>query len=60
MGANGFVAVGAGAALGAWLRWWLGARLNPVFPTVPLGTLAASWSAWQLPISIGIRTSRPR
>lgn len=42
MGGYGFVAVGAGAALGAWLRWWLGARLNPVFPTVPLGTLAAN------------------
>ncbi|MGH8460599.1 MAG: fluoride efflux transporter CrcB [Stenotrophobium sp.] len=37
------VAVGAGAALGALLRWWLGALLNPVFPTVPLGTLAANW-----------------
>jgi crcB protein len=42
MGGYGFVAVGAGAALGAWLRWWLGARLNPVFPTLPLGTLAAN------------------
>lgn len=38
----GFAAVGAGAALGAWLRWWLGLRLNPLFPTVPLGTLAAN------------------
>jgi CrcB protein len=38
----GLVAVGAGAALGAWLRWWLGIVLNPVFPTVPLGTLAAN------------------
>lgn len=38
----GFVAVGMGAALGAWLRWWLGMRLNPVFPTMPLGTLAAN------------------
>ena len=42
MGPYGFAAVGMGAALGAWLRWWLGARLNPVFPTVPLGTLAAN------------------
>ena len=42
MGPYGFAAVGIGAALGAWLRWWLGARLNPVFPTVPLGTLAAN------------------
>jgi CrcB protein len=35
-------AVGVGAAAGAWLRWWLGLRLNGVFPTVPLGTLAAN------------------
>lgn len=38
----GLLAVGAGAALGAWLRWWLGIVLNPVFPTLPLGTLAAN------------------
>lgn len=38
----GFVAVGAGAAVGAWLRWWLGVLLNPVFPTLPLGTLGAN------------------
>lgn len=31
-----------GAGLGACLRWWLGLVLNPVFPTVPLGTLAAN------------------
>jgi CrcB protein len=39
---QGFVAVGAGAAIGAWLRWGLGAVLNPIFPTLPLGTLAAN------------------
>jgi CrcB protein len=38
----GFLAVGGGAAAGAWLRWWLGMLLNPVFPTVPLGTLTAN------------------
>lgn len=38
----GFAAVGAGAALGAWMRWGLGLALNPLFPTVPLGTLAAN------------------
>lgn len=38
----GLVAVGAGAALGAWLRWGLSALLNPAFPTLPLGTLAAN------------------
>ena len=39
---SGLLAVGGGAALGAWLRWWLGLALNPVFPTLPLGTLAAN------------------
>jgi fluoride exporter len=38
----GFILVGSGAALGAWLRWLLGILLNPVFPTLPLGTLAAN------------------
>jgi CrcB protein len=37
-----FLAVGAGAAIGAWLRWGLGLWLNPVLPAVPLGTLAAN------------------
>jgi CrcB protein len=37
-----FLAVGLGAALGAWVRWGLGLWLNPVFPSVPLGTLAAN------------------
>jgi CrcB protein len=40
--AGGFVAVGVGAALGAWLRWGLGMWLNPRFPAVPLGTLTAN------------------
>jgi CrcB protein len=36
------VAVFVGAGLGALLRWWLSGRLNPLFPTVPVGTLAAN------------------
>jgi CrcB protein len=39
---SGILAVGGGAAVGAWLRWWLGVLLNPLFPTLPLGTLAAN------------------
>src|ERR1700675_2876101 len=39
---SGLLAVGGGAAAGAWLRWGLGIALNPVFPTLPLGTLAAN------------------
>jgi CrcB protein len=41
---SGILAVGGGAAVGAWLRWGLGSLLNPVFPTLPLGTLAANLS----------------
>jgi len=37
-----FLAIGLGAAIGAWLRWGLGLWLNPMFPAMPLGTLAAN------------------
>ena len=37
-----FLALGLGAAIGAWLRWGLGLWLNPLFPSIPLGTLAAN------------------
>ncbi len=39
---TGFLAVGIGGALGCWLRWILGVALNPLFPTLPMGTLAAN------------------
>ncbi|WP_266182979.1 fluoride efflux transporter CrcB [Dyella humicola] len=42
MGYTGFIAVGVGGVLGCWLRWGLGVMLNPLFPTLPLGTLAAN------------------
>jgi CrcB protein len=37
-----FLAVFGGAGFGACLRWWLGARLNPLYPSLPIGTLAAN------------------
>lgn len=36
------LAVFGGAGFGGLLRWWLGAVLNPVFPTIPMGTVAAN------------------
>ena len=42
MNGIGFIAVGIGAALGAWARWLLGLALNPLFVMLPLGTLAAN------------------
>jgi len=35
-------AISVGASLGALLRWWLGITLNPHFPAIPPGTLAAN------------------
>jgi len=37
-----FLAIGIGAALGAWLRWGLGLWLNPAVPELPMGTLTAN------------------
>ena len=34
-----WLAVGGGAALGAWLRWGLSVLLNPYFTNLALGTL---------------------
>ncbi|WHZ11342.1 MAG: Fluoride ion transporter CrcB [Burkholderiaceae bacterium] len=42
MGNMAVFAIFGGAGFGALLRWWLGMQLNPVFPTLPLGTLAAN------------------
>lgn len=42
MGFNGFIAVGLGAAIGAWMRWGLSVWLNPLLPSLPLGTLSAN------------------
>lgn len=36
------LAIGAGAALGAWSRWGLGLALNTILPNFPLGTLVAN------------------
>lgn len=40
MGAGSWLAVGCGAALGAWLRWGLGMAFNAT--TLPMGTLIAN------------------
>ena len=42
MGFYPAIAVFCGAGLGALLRWSLSSALNPVFPTIPLGTLASN------------------
>ena len=39
---NAMAAIALGASSGAILRWLLGLKLNALFPTLPLGTLAAN------------------
>ncbi|TJZ76141.1 fluoride efflux transporter CrcB [Chitiniphilus eburneus] len=38
-----FLLIGLGAALGAWARWGLSVLMNPIVPSLPLGTLTANW-----------------
>ena len=36
------VAIFSGAGFGALLRWFLGTKLNSLYPSIPLGTLSAN------------------
>ncbi|RJG06311.1 fluoride efflux transporter CrcB [Noviherbaspirillum cavernae] len=38
-----WLAVGTGAAIGAWLRWGLGLWFNALHHGIAFGTLAANW-----------------
>ncbi|MGV3569322.1 MAG: fluoride efflux transporter CrcB [Ramlibacter sp.] len=53
-------AVGAGAALGALLRWGLAIRLNPLLPSLPLGTLAANLlGGYAVGVAVALLAHRP-
>lgn len=39
---NSFLAIAIGAVIGAYLRWGLSMLLNPLFPTIPFGTLMSN------------------
>jgi CrcB protein len=60
MSALALLAVGVGATLGAWLRWIVGIWLNPLFPTLPLGTLAANLGGgYVIGLSIAFFAAQP-
>ena len=42
MNLGSLFSIAIGASLGAWLRYGFGLMLNPIFPTLPLGTLFAN------------------
>ncbi|QEA40114.1 fluoride efflux transporter CrcB [Pistricoccus aurantiacus] len=55
------IAIGAGAAIGANLRWLLGLWLNQYFPGVPLGTLLANWlGAWLIGLGLAFFSAQPQ
>ncbi|WP_432720686.1 fluoride efflux transporter CrcB [Jeongeupia wiesaeckerbachi] len=57
MNYTSLIFIGIGAALGAWARWGLSITLNPLFPTVPTGTLAANWiGGYLMGVSLGVFT----
>lgn len=39
-----FIAIGLGAAIGAWCRWGLSLLMNHFHSHLPLGTIAANWA----------------
>ena len=50
-----FLAIGLGAALGAWSRWGLGLLLNPLLIALPLGTLAANLiGGYLIGVAVGV------
>ena len=36
------LSIALGSVLGAWLRWFLGLKLNPIYPQIPLGTVTVN------------------
>ncbi len=36
------LAIAVGSSVGAWIRWFLGLKLNAIYPNIPLGTVAVN------------------
>ncbi|PRC92367.1 fluoride efflux transporter CrcB [Solimicrobium silvestre] len=54
------VVISVGASCGAVLRWVLGMQLNALFPTIPLGTLAANlFGGYMIGLAIGYFGEHP-
>lgn len=57
---NSILAISAGAALGAVMRWLLGLSLNALFPTIPPGTLVANLlGAYLIGIALALFAQHP-
>lgn len=57
---SSILVIAAGGGLGSLLRWFLGNRLNSIFPSLPLGTLAANLIAgYIIGVAIGFFARMP-
>jgi CrcB protein len=57
---SSILSIAAGASIGALFRWILAVRFNPVYPTLPLGTLAANLvGGYLIGLSIAYFATRP-
>lgn len=55
-----FLAIGLGAAIGAWLRFGLSVWLNPMHQNLPMGTLAANLiGGYVIGLALAFFSSRP-
>lgn len=36
------LSIAIGSVLGGWLRWFVGLKLNAIFPAIPMGTVAVN------------------
>jgi fluoride exporter len=55
-----WLAIGVGAAIGAWLRWGLGLWLNALHTQLPLGTLAANLGGgYLIGMAVGFFSGNP-
>lgn len=55
-----WLAVGLGAAIGAWLRWGLGLWLNGALAALPLGTLVANLGGgYLIGLAVGFFAGHP-
>ena len=54
------LAVGAGGAIGCWLRWLLALGLNAIAPLLPMGTLVANLSGgFAMGLALGYISRHP-
>jgi len=57
---NSILVISIGASCGAVLRWFLGLQFNALFPTIPMGTVAANLlGGYMIGLAMGFFNDHP-